>query len=96
MALNLVWDTLADTLAAKLNVTGHGRMAYPKHTLFYSAVLDQVQTHSVASCGFKYCGVGHNSTVYRNTLLHLPRMGINSNLNNLKQRKQSCANRLYY
>lgn len=70
-------------------------MAYPKHTLFYSAVLEKVQTHSVACCGFRYCGVRHNPTVYRNILLHLPRMGIKSNLNSPKQRKQSRAKHLY-
>ena len=67
-----------------------GCMAYPKHTLFYSAVLDQVQTRSVVCCGFRYCGARHNPTVYSKTLLHLPRMGIKSNLN-----KPSCENNLY-
>jgi hypothetical protein len=29
----------------------------------------------VVCCGFRYCGVRHNPTVYRNTLLHLPKNG---------------------
>lgn len=73
-------------------VNGHGRMAYPKHTLFYSAVLDQVQTRSVVCCGFRYCGVRHNPLQFTETHSSTcQKMGIKSNLNHSKQRQQSHA-----
>lgn len=59
-------------------------MAYPKHTLFYSAVLDQVQTCSVDS---HIVELDTTLQFIETHFLHLPRTGIKLNLNNPKAKE---------